>query len=228
MKDTKPIPFDSAALLRTVARLGFIVVAVYITHQLMSWVMSEAEAAKSGPLMIGLVLVVLCAYIVLISIPFVPGIEIALSLMIIRGPEVVIWVYVATVLGLFLAFLAGQYLSYGYLHSIFRDMRMKRACDLLDTIQPLSRNERLSLLKSKIPSPLRPFLIEGRYAIIGIVLNIPGNALIGGGGGIMLVAGLSRVFSTCWLLVTLLCAVAPIPIAILVFGIDPLALLRHI
>jgi hypothetical protein len=71
-------------------------------------------------------------------------------------------------------------------------------------------------------------LIKGRYAIIGIVLNIPGNALIGGGGGIMLIAGLSRVFSTSWMFVTLLCAVAPIPIAILVFDIDPMALLRHV
>ena len=228
MKDTKPIPFESSALLRTVARLGFIVAAVFIVHQLMSWVMLEAEIAKNGPLMIGLVLVVLCAYIILISIPFVPGIEIAFSLMIIRGPEVVIWVYAATVLGLFLAFLAGQYLSYDYLHSIFRDMRMKRACDLLDTIKPLPSNERLSLLKSKIPHPLRPFLIEGRYAFIGVLLNIPGNALIGGGGGIMLVAGLSRIFSTCWILVTLLCVVAPIPIAILVFDIDPMTFLQNV
>jgi len=228
MKDTKPIPFDSASLLRTVLRIGFIVVVVFIVYQLISWVMSEAEAARNGPLMIGLMLVLFCAYIILISIPFVPGIEIALSLMLIHGPEVIIWVYVTTVLGLFLAFLAGQYLSYDYLHSVFRDMRMKRACDLLDTIQPLSRDERISFLNSKIPNPLRPFLIEGRYAIIGVLLNVPGNALIGGGGGIMLIAGLSRVFSTYWMFVTLLFAVSPIPIAILVFGIDPLALLRQL
>ena len=227
MKDTSHRHIDSAAILRTFARLGLIVLAVFIVHQLISWVMAEAEATQNGPLMIGLVLVVLCTYIILISIPFVPGIEIALSLMILRGPEIVIWVYGATVLGLFLSFLAGRYLSYAYLHSVFRDLRLKRACELLDSIKPLSRSERLDLLKNKLPRILRPFLIEGRYALIGIVLNIPGNALIGGGGGILLVAGLSRMFSTCWIFVTLMIAVAPIPIAILVFGIDPMALLRN-
>lgn len=227
MKDTSHNRIDSAAILRTLARLGLIVLAVFIVHQLISWIMAEAEAAQNGPLMIGLVLVVLCTYIVLISIPFVPGIEIALSLMILRGPEVVIWIYGATVLGLFLSFLAGRYLPYGYLHTVFRDLRMKRACELLDTVAPLSGNERLSLLKNKLPRILRPFLIEGRYAMIGFALNIPGNALIGGGGGILLVAGLSRMFSTCWILITLIIAVAPIPVAILVFGIDPMAFLRN-
>jgi hypothetical protein len=226
MKDTSHIVIDSASVLRTIVRLGLIVLTVFIVHQLISWVMAEAEAAQNGSLMIGLVLVVLCTYIILISIPFVPGIEIALSLMILRGPEIVLWVYGATILGLFLSFLAGQYLSYAYLHSIFRDLRMKRACVLLDTIEPLSRNERLGLLKNKIPRVLRPFLIEGRYALVGVVLNIPGNALIGGGGGIMLVAGLSRLFSTYWVFILLLIAVAPVPVAILVFGIDPMAFLR--
>lgn len=227
MKEINHTRFDMAAILRTIARIGLIVVAVYLVHQLMSWVMAEAEATKSGPLMVGVVLVVLFAYIVLISIPFVPGIEIALSLMILRGPDVVLWVYGATVMGLFLAFLAGQYLSYGYLHTVFRDMRMKRACDLLDTIEPLSRTERLGFLKDKLPRILRPFLVEGRYALVGTVLNIPGNALIGGGGGIMLLAGLTRLFSTCGMLVLLIIAVSPVPIAILVFDIDPMAFLRN-
>ena len=226
MKDTSNTRIDSAAIIRSIARLAMIVVAVFVVHQLMSWMMDKAEAAQSGPLLLGLMGIVFLTYIVLISIPFVPGIEIALSLMILRGPDVVIWVYGATVLGLFLAFLAGQYLSYDYLYTVFRDLRMKRACHLLDMLKPLSRKERLNLLKGKIPRLLRPFLIEGRYALIGVVLNIPGNALIGGGGGIMLVAGLSRLFSTCGIFVLLMIAASPVPIAILVFGIDPMAFLR--
>ncbi len=226
MKGTSTTRIDSAAIIRSIARLALIVVAVFVVHQLISWMMDKAETAQNGPLLMGLMGIVFLTYIILISIPFVPGIEIALSLMILRGPDVVIWVYGATVLGLFLAFLAGQYLSYSYLHTVFRDLRMKRACNLLGVLQPLSRKERLDLLKDKIPRLLRPFLIEGRYALIGVTLNIPGNALIGGGGGIMLVAGLSRLFSTCWIFVLLMIAVSPVPIAILVFGIDPMAFLR--
>lgn len=226
MKSTDDTPIEYAAITRTFLRLVFIVAVVFIVHQLMSWVLSKAEIADNTPLMIGLMCLVLLTYILLISIPFVPGIEIALSLMVIRGPDVVIWVYVATIMGLMLAFLAGRYLSYDYLHNIFHDLRMKRACALLDTIQPLSRSERLDLLRNRIPAILRPFLIEGRYALLGIVLNIPGNALIGGGGGIFLVAGLSRLFTTGGIFITLMIAVAPVPIAILVFGIDPMAFLR--
>lgn len=226
MKSTDTHPFEYVAIIRTFARLAIVVIIVFVVHQLMSWVLVKAEIAENTPLMIGLMCLVLLTYILLISIPFVPGIEIALSLMVIRGPDVVIWIYAATIMGLLLSFLAGRYLSYDHLHNIFRDLRMKRACKLLDTIQPLSRKERLGLLKNRIPKFLRPFLIEGRYGLIGIVLNIPGNALIGGGGGILLVAGLSRLFSTGWIFITLLIAVAPVPIAILVFGIDPMAFLR--
>ncbi len=227
MKSTDDTPIEYSAIARTFVRLAIVVFIVFIVHQLMSWVLVKAEIADNTPLMIGLMCLVLLTYILLISIPFVPGIEIALSLMVIRGPDVVIWVYAATIMGLMLAFLAGRYLSYDHLHNIFRDLRMKRACELLDTIQPLSRTERLDTLKNRIPAFLRPFLIEGRYALVGLVLNIPGNALIGGGGGILLVAGLSRVFSTGWVFITLMIAVAPVPIAILVFGIDPMAFLRN-
>jgi hypothetical protein len=226
MKNTKTRRIDFMALLRTVARLALFVAVVYIVHQLISWIMAEADGAKNTSLMIGVMVLVLLTYILLISIPFVPGIEIAMSLMVLHGTSVVVWVYVATIIGLFLAFLAGQYLSYSYLHGVFSDLRMKRACALLEKVQPLSRTDRLDLLKQKIPHRLRPLLVDGRYALIGVVLNIPGNAVIGGGGGILFIAGLSRLFTTGWIIVTLIIAVAPVPIAILGFGIDPMAFLR--
>jgi hypothetical protein len=190
------------------------------------WIMNEAESAQNAPLMVGLMVIIFLVYVVLISIPIGPGIEIALSLMLIRGPDVVIWVYITTVLGLFLAFLAGQYLPYTYLQKVFLDLRMKRASELLNSLQTLSRKDRLDLIKEKLPLLLRPFIVEGRYATVAVILNIPGNALIGGGGGILLIAGISRLFSTGWMFLTLVIAVSPIPIAIHVFDIDPMAFLR--
>ena len=61
------------------------------------------------------------------------------------------------------------------------------------------------------------------YMRFEIPANIPGNALLGGGGGILLVAGLSRVFKPFWMLLTLAVAVVPIPFSILVLGIDPIS-----
>ncbi len=226
MKDTTNQSTTRSAVLRTTLRILFIVLVVLILHKMMSWTLSVAELNQNGPLMVGFVFTILATYIILISIPFVPGIEIALSLMMLRGPEVVIWVYLATVIGLFLSFLAGQYLSYKYLHKLFHDLQMKRTCQLLEKLHPLSRKERLNIIKDKLPIILRPFIVEGRYVAVAAILNIPGNALIGGGGGILLIAGLSRIFSTLGMLLTLIIAVAPVPIAILVFDIDPMAFLR--
>lgn len=227
MKDTNRFHFDLSAILRTLMRIALIAIVAYLVHLSISWIMNFAEGAQNTPLIFGLMFVLLLAYAVLISIPFVPGIEIALSLMLIRGPDVVIWVYVATIFGLFISFLAGQYLSYAYLKKVFHDLRLKRACDLIETLQPLSRHDRLELIEDKLPRVLRPFLVEGRYAVVAALINIPGNALIGGGGGILLMAGLSRLYTTGWIIVTLMVAVAPIPIAILIFDIDPMAFLRN-
>jgi hypothetical protein len=226
MKDTNRFHIDPSAILRSLLRIALIGVLAYCAHLSISWIMNFAENAQNTPLMFGLMLTVLLAYAVLISIPFVPGIEIALSLMLIRGPDVAIWVYLATVLGLCISFLAGQYLSYAYLKKVFHDLRIERACTLLETLQPLSRRDRLELIKGKLPKMLRPFLVEGRYAVVAALINIPGNTLIGGGGGILLIAGLSRLYATGWMIITLMVAVAPIPIAILVFSIDPMAFLR--
>jgi len=44
-----------------------------------------------------------------------------------------------------------------------------------------------------------------------LTLNIPGNSLVGGGGGIAFIAGLSGLFSYPAYLATILIAVAPVP-----------------
>ena len=51
-----------------------------------------------------------------------------------------------------------------------------------------------------------------------VALNLPGNALVGGGGGISLVAGFSRLFSLPKYILAVTIAVLPIPLMILVTG----------
>jgi len=226
MRDQSKSSIDTAAILRTVLRVAVVIAVVVIAHHAINWLTQLADTSQNPNLMAGILLSLIIVYILLISIPFVPGIEIAVSLMVLHGPNIVLYIYAATICGLFLAFLAGQYLSYEYLHRVFRDLRLKRACLLLDVLEPLSKAERLDLIKENLPKPLRPLLIQGRYVAVLTVLNIPGNVVIGGGGGILFVAGFSRVFSTRWMFLTLCIAAAPLPLLILVFGIDPLAFLR--
>jgi hypothetical protein len=51
-----------------------------------------------------------------------------------------------------------------------------------------------------------------------VAINLPGNIVIGGGGGIALMAGLSRLFSPSGFVVTVAIATLPIPLAWLIFG----------
>ena len=64
-----------------------------------------------------------------------------------RGDDVVVFVYAATILGLMLAFLAGRYTKYSYLRKVFLDLRLTKASELLEKVQPLSRQQRLALLR---------------------------------------------------------------------------------
>jgi hypothetical protein len=63
-----------------------------------------------------------------------------------------------------------------------------------------------------------PFLLRHRYLALAIALNLPGNFLLGGGGGIALLAGVSRLYAVPGFLATVTCAVAPVPLAVLMFG----------
>jgi hypothetical protein len=51
-----------------------------------------------------------------------------------------------------------------------------------------------------------------------MVVNLPGNILIGGGGGISLMAGTSGLYSLPRFLCTIAIGISPVPLAFLIFG----------
>jgi hypothetical protein len=132
---------------------------------------------------------------------------------------VAVLVYLCTVIGLSTAFIAGHLLPTRQIARLFEDLHLHRAGDMLKAIEPLDAGQRLEFLTAKAPSRLVPFLLRHRYLALAIAINLPGNFLIGGGGGICLVAGLSRIFSIPALIATLAAAVAPVPLMVLLFGV---------
>ncbi len=82
----------------------------------------------------------------------------------------------------------------------------------------MPRPERLSLLRLRLPDWLGRSAINFRYVSVALLVNLPGNALIGGGGGICMIAGLSRLFSTWIFALTIALAVAPVPVLVWIFG----------
>lgn len=81
----------------------------------------------------------------------------------------------------------------------------------MDDLDGLSRSARLAYLTCKAPNRVLPLLLKNRYPALTVVLNLPGNALIGD-GGIGFAAGISGLYSLPGYLFSLLIAVAPVPL----------------
>jgi hypothetical protein len=155
------------------------------------------------------------SYILLLAIPFLPGIELGLMLMAMLGGKGIVLVYLCTVLALSLSFLFGRLLPPRHLARALGWFHLTRAREMVDALAPLGTEERLRFLTKSAPSRIVPFLLRHRYLIIGALFNVPGNALIGGGGGIGLIAGMSRLFPFPKYLLLVCLAITPGPIIFL-------------
>jgi hypothetical protein len=60
--------------------------------------------------------------------------------------------------------------------------------------------------------------VRFRYVALALLINLPGSSLIGGGGGILLLAGLSGLFLPKATFLTLALAVAPVPLLVWLIG----------
>lgn len=165
-----------------------------------------------------LIMVSVVAYTLLMAIPFVPGIEIGLGLIALLGPEIVFLVYCCTVVALNLSFVLGRLIPEAVLVRLLNELHLNRASQLLAQLGTLDTQQRLRFLLSRAPTRWVPLLIRWRYLAIAVALNVPGNFVIGGGGGIAMMAGMSRLFGPVKFLLTVLVAVSPVPIAILLMS----------
>ncbi len=164
------------------------------------------------------VMITAVAYALLLAIPFVPGAEVGLALIAMLGPGIVILVYLCTLTGLSLSFLIGRLVPLDVLIKFLSELNFRRTSQLLESIRPMNTDERLAFVVAKAPNRLIPFLLRYRYIALAVMINLPGNILLGGGGGIALMAGISKFYSITGFLVTIAIAVSPVPLTVLVFG----------
>ena len=173
---------------------------------------------RNEPMIHRLLMITSAVYTLLIAIPFVPGVEIGLSLLMLFGAKVVPLLYACTLVGLSAAYFAGYFLPASALRKLLGELALRRASEFVGRIEAMTTAERLEYLVSRSPRRLVPHLLRYRYLAAAVALNIPGNAVIGGGGGIAFLAGVSRLFSPPAFLATLAVAIAPLPLAVLIFG----------
>jgi len=153
-------------------------------------------------------------FIVASATPFVPGAEIGIGLILLFGAKLAFLVYVSMVAALTIAFLVGRLVPAERVAALFGYLGLARARGLALRLAPLDPSARLDLLTEKVPHRLVPMLLRHRYLAIIVLFNIPGNSVIGGGGGIAFTAGLSGLFSLPAYLAAVMVGVAPIPLAL--------------
>jgi hypothetical protein len=64
------------------------------------------------------------------------------------------------------------------------------------------------------------FLVSNRHITLAVCLNLPGNSVLGGGGGIAALCGLSGQFHWWRYVLTVMVATAPLPVLVLIGQVD--------
>ena len=200
-----------------VLRIAVILAVAYLASLLIDVTLKTAETlseAQSDAMMLSLLAGLLLAYALLIAVPFVPGVEIGIALLLMRGAEVAPAVYLATVAGLLLAFGIGRLIPHRVLASFLRDLRLRRAADMVQSFCDLPPDARLQMLNTSLPRPLALLLVRARYLTLAGVLNLPGNTILGGGGGLLMLAGVTGTFRPLPTVIMVVLAVLPVPFAV--------------
>jgi hypothetical protein len=96
--------------------------------------------------------------------------------------------------------------------------RLRKAADLVSRAARLPRQARVEMLLDGAPPRVVALALRHRYIALALAVNTPGNAVIGGGGGIMFLAGLSGIFAPLPTALSIMIAVSPVPLAVALLG----------
>lgn len=152
------------------------------------------------------------------ALPFVPGAEIGFAMLMLFGHRVAPLVYACMVSALLLAYGVGRLMPLTTTAAVLGFLHLRRARDLalgLSTLEPAQVPE---MIAGHAPRRFVPMLLRHRYIALVVLLNLPGNSLLGGGGGIAFSAGLCRLFGFPAYLAAILVAVAPVPLMFALSG----------
>lgn len=138
---------------------------------------------SNEPALHRIIMISMAAYILLMAIPFVPGVEIGLALMMILGPKIVPLVFICTLTSLCLAYLIGRLVPESSIAQFLREVRLERAAKFLAGFEGLTPEQRIVRLTERTPRKWLPWLVRHRYVTLLVAINLPGNMVVGGGEG---------------------------------------------
>lgn len=196
-----------------------IILGLMISDHVSEAIAQKADAGKSD--MMWMIALVCLVYMLASAIPFVPGAEIGLGLIAVFGARSALLVYGCMIAALSLSYLIGRLVPARWLAAAFRTLRLHKPAALVHELAELPPAACEARLLSQTSNRFLLALLGYRYVALALAINLPGNTVLGGGGGLALFAGMSRLFSPLAFLITLLIAVAPIPLTVVMMGYQP-------
>lgn len=218
MSQGHEVPSKKKRLSRLAIVLAIIILlnfaGTWLGQQINFQLFPRHESMLQGALLIALLL-----YILLMATPFMPGLEVGMAVMFLFGSKSALLVYFCTIMALSISYTVGRYFPLRIVHLLLKWLCLEKTSELVIELEPLTQQERLEYLSGKAPSRITPFLLKHRFVTIAVLLNLPGNALIGGGGGIGLVVGMSRLVPFHTYVLVMAIAVSPVPLCIYLQGL---------
>lgn len=222
------LPFVPNPGLRSVAMVFAWVTLIVLGHSLSHMGFHDAQSMlftmreALGPVAIALLVLL---YGVVLALPFLPGVELGLLIMAVFGPVGALAAYAATIGGLMLAYTAGRTLPEGVIVGLLGRIGIVVPRDgIASATESLIAERRRA---QSMPRRLTATLLNHRYLTLAFGLNFPGNAALGGGGGLALLSGMSRQFGWCSFLLTVAIATSPAPILVLAGLLSMEPLMEH-
>ena len=198
---------------RSIALYSGLLLAGWLMADLLRLVTFPEMRPMNEPMIHRLMTVSVVAYVLTAALPFVPGAEIGFAMLLIFGAPAAPIVYAGMVGALSLSYGVARLLPPKTVCAGFRRLGFHRFADLLAALRATPQQERDAWLARQLPGRLAPFAMRNRSILLILLINTPGNSLIGGGGGIAFIAGISGLFAPLHYLACVAIAVAPLPLA---------------
>jgi hypothetical protein len=211
-------PRQSSNWIVTLAKLSAIVLVIVLANIAATGLVNRIEVQiwpQHMEIVDRAVLISVILYIGLMAMPFLPGVEIGLVLMAMLGHKGILVVYICTLVALGISYGIGRLIPPNALVAFLRWMHLARAAAMMKRFYSVEAEERLDFLAQRLPSRTLPALLRRRYLVLAVLLNLPGNALIGGGGGLAMIAGMSRLFPFPAYFLLISVAILPGPIVVM-------------
>lgn len=196
--------------------LGLLVMSFLLAGLIPGWTVLDVRPTNE-PEVHRIIMGLMVLYMVLAAVPFVPGAEIGFGLLAVFGGQAAFLVYAGMVGALTIAFLAGRLLPPDMVSRFFGWLGMNRARALVEECHSMALDQRAAFLAERVPTRVLPYLLRHPYLTLAVLLNLPGNTFLGGGGGIAFAAGASRIYPASGYLLTIALAVLPVPLMFRLF-----------